>query len=61
MAWGRVGEGAIKGRVKRRLDFARLARPEYGAATHVLLTFTAPLLVEFLALLAIICGRMHPL
>ena len=34
--------------------------PEYRAAIHILLTFTAPILVEFLALLGILHWRMRP-
>jgi hypothetical protein len=33
--------------------------PEYRAAIHILLTFTAPILAEFLALLGILRWRMR--
>jgi hypothetical protein len=34
--------------------------PEYRAAIKILLTFTAPILIEFLALLGILRWRMGP-
>ena len=34
--------------------------PEYRAAIHILLTFTSPILIQFLALLVVLRWRMRP-